>query len=131
MITDPVADMICRIRNANCRYMEKVDIPSSKLKENILRVLQQEGFINSYKKIEDYKQGILRVYLKYGSNKEKVIVGMKRISKPGLRIYRTCDKLPRVFRGLGMSIISTNRGIMTDKEAKKQQLGGEVLCTIW
>ena len=131
MITDPVADMFTRIRNANNTYKEKVDIPSSKFKEEILRILQREGFIASYKKIEDYKQGILRVYFKYGPNKEKVIMGINRISKPGLRIYRTYNKLPRIYRGLGTAIVSTNRGIMTDKEARKQHLGGEVICTIW
>ena len=131
MLTDPVADMISRIMNANHRYKEKVDIPSSKLKERILQVLQQEGFINSYKKIEDYKQGILRVYLKYAGNRERVISGMRRVSRPGLRMYRKHDKLPRVFRGLGVTVISTNRGVMTEKEARKQNLGGEVLCSIW
>ncbi len=131
MLTDPIADMFARMRNANVRYKEKVDVPASKLKEEILRVFQQEGFINSYKKIEDYKQGILRIYLKYGSRKEKVIAGMKRVSKPGLRIYRPCDKLPRVYRGLGVVIISTSRGVMTGKEARKQHLGGEVICSIW
>ena len=131
MITDPIADMLTRIRNANDRYKEKVDAPASKLKEEILRVFQQEGFISSYKKIEDYKQGILRIYLKYGPHKEKVITGMKRVSKPGLRIYRPCDKLPRVYRGLGVAIVSTSRGVMTDTEARKQHLGGEVICTVW
>jgi small subunit ribosomal protein S8 len=131
MITDPIGDMLVRIRNAKDRYKEKVDIPASKLKEEILKVLQQEGFISSYKKIEDYKQGILRVYFKYGSGKEDVILGLKRISKPGLRIYRPWNKLPRIYRGLGIAVVSTSRGIMTDKEARKQHLGGEVICTVW
>jgi small subunit ribosomal protein S8 len=131
MMTDPIADMFTRIRNANSRYKEKVDVPASKLKEEILRVFQQEGFVSSYKKIEDYKQGILRIYLKYSAHKEKVITGMKRMSKPGLRVYRPCDKLPRVYRGLGEVIISTSRGVMTGKEARKQHLGGEVICAVW
>jgi len=131
MITDPIADMLTRISNANSRYMEKVDIPSSKLKEEVLKILQKEGFINSYKKIEDYKQGILRVYLKYGPHKEKIITGIKRISKPGLKIYRPCKKLPRLFRGLGVTIVSTNRGLMTDREARQQNLGGELVCALW
>lgn len=131
MLTDPIADMFSRISNAVNRYKEKVDIPFSGVKEEILRIFQDEGFISSYKKIEDYKQGILRVYLKYGPNREKVILGIRRVSKPGLRIYRTCKTLPRVYRGLGVSIVSTSRGVMADTEARKQNLGGEVICSIW
>ena len=131
MITDPIGDMLCRIRNANSKFEEKVDIPASKVKEQILKIFLKEGFINSYKKIEDHKQGILRIYLKYGADKQKVITDMKRISKPGLRIYRTWDKLPNVYRGLGVALVSTSRGIMAGKEARKQHIGGEVICSIW
>jgi len=131
MINDPVADMLTRIRNANGKYKEKVDIPASRLKEEILKIMKQEGFIASYKKIEDYKQGILRVYLKYGPNKEKVILGLRRVSRPGLRKYRPWNEMPNVFRGIGISIISTSRGLMTDSEAKKLKIGGEVICSLW
>lgn len=131
MVTDSIGDMLTRIRNANQVYLEKVDIPASSLKEKIVQVLEKEGYINSYKKIEDYKQGILRVFLKYGPNKERCITEIKRVSKPGLRMYRSWNKLPRVYDGLGMVIVSTPRGTMTDTEAREQHLGGEVLCSVW
>jgi len=131
MTTDPIADMITKINNANKVYLEKVDIPASKMKEKIIQILEKEGYISSYKKIEDYKQGILRVFLKYGPNKERVITEFKRVSKPGLRIYRDWKNLPKVYNGLGIAIVSTNRGIMTDSEAREQHLGGEIICKIW
>ena len=127
----PIADMLTMLRNANSKYLEKIDVPGSKLLEEIVRVLKQEGYITSYKRIDDYKQGVLRIYLKYGQNKERVITEIKCISKPGLRIYRGCSKIPRVYGGLGVAIVSTPKGIMTDREARKQKLGGEVICTVW
>ncbi len=130
MSTDPIADMISMLNNANEKYHEKIDVPASKIKEEITRVLKEEGYILSYKKIEDYKQGILRIYLKYGPNKEKVFTRIKRISRPGLRIYRKYNKLPRVNRGFDIAIISTPKGILTDKEARRRHLGGEVLCIV-
>ena len=123
--------MISRINNANERFLEKVDIPASKFKEKIVQLLKEEGYIVSYKKIEDCKQGILRVYLKYTPERERVIKEFKRISKPGLRIYRNWDEIPKVYRGLGTSIISTSKGVITDKFAREQHLGGEVICTVW
>ncbi|MDI6640760.1 MAG: 30S ribosomal protein S8 [Elusimicrobiota bacterium] len=131
MSTDTIADMICMINNANMRGLEKVDVPTSKIKTEIVRILKEEGYITSYKKIEDYKQGILRIYLKYGENKTKTITEFKRISKPGLRIYRKWNELPKVYRGLGTAIVSTSKGLMTDKEARKRRLGGEIICTVF
>lgn len=131
MMTDPISDMLTRIRNANKASKEKVDIPASKMKEKIVQIFEKEGYISSYKKIEDYKQGILRVFLKYGPNKEKSITEIKRVSKPGLRIYRQWNRLPRVYRGLGIAVISTPRGVIVDSEAREQRLGGEVICTVW
>lgn len=131
MITDPISDLISRINNANKRYKEKVDIPASKIKEKIVQILEKEGYISSYKKIEDYKQGILRIFLKYTPNKERCLIEIKRISKPGVRRYRKYNEIPKVYNGLGMIIISTSRGIMTDKEAREQHLGGELLCSVW
>lgn len=131
MITDPVADMFTRIRNANSKAFEKVDIPSSKLKVEIARILKEEGYIANYKNIEDYKQGILRVYLKYTPEGNKVLQGIKRISRPGLRIYHGYKKLPRVSAGMGISIISTSKGAMTDKRARQEKLGGEIIGYIW
>jgi len=130
-VTHPISDMIAMINNANQRFHEKIDVPASKLKEEVARILKQEGYISSYKKIEDYKQGILRIYLKYGPNREKVITGIKVVSKPGLRIYRKADEIPNVYRGLGVSIVSTNKGVLAGYEAKKRKLGGEVLCNVW
>uniref|UniRef100_A0A7C5YXY2 Small ribosomal subunit protein uS8 n=1 Tax=candidate division CPR3 bacterium TaxID=2268181 RepID=A0A7C5YXY2_UNCC3 len=130
MSTDPIADMIAMLNNANEKYFEKVDVPSSKIKEEIAKILKEEGYILSYKKIEDYKQGILRIYLKYGPNKERVFTKIKRVSKPGLRIYRKYYELPKVNRGLDIAIVSTSKGILTDKEARKRHLGGEVLCIV-
>ena len=129
-ITDPNADMLTRIRNANTAKHETVDIPASNMKKAIAEILNNEGYIKSYQIIEDGKQGVIRVTLKY-SGKEKVISGIKRVSKPGLRMYAPADELPRVLKGLGIAIISTSKGIMTDKEARKQHIGGEVLAFVW
>lgn len=131
VMTDPVADFLTRIRNANSVNHEKVEIPSSKLKVTLAEILKEEGYIKDYDYIEDGKQGILRLYLKYGANKQKVITGIKRISKPGLRVYAKKDQIPRVLGGLGIAIISTSQGVMTDKKARKSGLGGEVLCYVW
>lgn len=131
VMTDPIADMLTRIRNASSVYHDKVEIPASKIKEAIAGILKQEGFIKDFDVTEDGKQGILRVSLKYGANREKVITGIKRISKPGLRVYAKKDQMPRVLGGLGIAIISTSRGLMTDKQARQQGLGGEVLAYVW
>ncbi len=131
MSTDPVADMLTVMRNANQNFVEKVDVPASKLKLNIVRILKQENFISNYKFIEDRKQGILRIYLKYTPEHECVIKGLKRISRPGRRIYRTWKNLPKVYNGLGCAIISTSQGLMTDSEARQKKLGGEVICYVW
>jgi small subunit ribosomal protein S8 len=130
-ITDPIADMLTRIRNANTAKHETVDIPASNMKKAIAEILNNEGYIKGYQIIEDGKQGVIRVTLKYTGNKEKVISGIKRISKPGLRMYAPADELPRVLKGLGISIISTSKGIMTDREARKLHIGGEVLAFVW
>ena len=130
-ITDPIADMLTRIRNANTAKHETVDIPASNMKKAIAEILNNEGYIKGYQIIEDGKQGVIRVTLKYGANKEKVISGIKRVSKPGLRMYAPADELPRVLKGLGIAIISTSKGIMTDKEARKLHIGGEVLAFVW
>jgi small subunit ribosomal protein S8 len=130
-ITDPIADMLTRIRNANTAKHETVDIPASNMKKAIAEILNNEGYIKGYQIIEDGKQGVIRVTLKYTGNKEKVISGIKRISKPGLRMYAPADELPRVLKGLGIAIISTSKGIMTDKEARKLHIGGEVLAFVW
>lgn len=130
-ITDPIADMLTRIRNANTAKHETVDVPASNMKKAIAEILNEEGYIAGYQLIEDGKQGVIRIALKYGPNKEKVISGLKRVSKPGLRIYAGAEELPRVLKGLGIAIVSTSKGIMTDKAARKQNIGGEVLAFIW
>ena len=130
-ITDAIADMLTRIRNANSAKHETVDIPCSNVKKAIADILVEEGYIKSYQVVEDTKQGIIRVALKYGPKKQRIIQGIKRVSKPGLRIYAGCEELPRVMKGLGVAIISTSKGIMTDKNARKQNVGGEVLAFIW
>ena len=130
-MTDPIADMLTRLRNANSVLHEKVEIPGSKIKKAIAAVLKEEGFIKDYTFTEDNKQGILTLKLKYGHAKEKVITGIKRISKPGLRQYSKCAELPRVLGGLGIAIISTSQGIMSDKQARKAGLGGEVIAYVW
>ncbi|MBE0068836.1 MAG: small subunit ribosomal protein [Thermoanaerobacterium sp.] len=130
-MTDPIADMLTRIRNANIVRHETVEIPASNTKRAIAMLMLREGFIKAVEEIDDGKQGILKITLKYGPNKERVISGLKRISKPGLRVYAKSNEIPRVLGGLGMAIISTSKGIMTDKDAKKEGVGGEVLCYIW
>lgn len=130
-ITDPIADMLTRIRNANSSKHETVNIPASKIKVEIAKILLDEGYIAGYEVIEDGLQGVIKVTLKYGPNKQKVITGLKRISKPGLRVYASKDELPRVLRGLGIAIVSTSKGIMTDKKARSENVGGEVLAFIW
>ncbi len=130
-ITDAIADMLTRIRNANSAKHETVDIPCSNVKKAIADILVEEGYVKGYQLIEDSKQGIIRVTLKYGPKKQRIIQGVKRVSKPGLRIYAGCEELPRVMNGLGVAIISTSKGIMTDKNARKQNVGGEVLAFIW
>ena len=130
-ITDPVADMLTRIRNANDAKHETVEVPCSKMKQQITKILLDEGYIKAYDVVEDEKQGMITITLKYGANKQKVISGLKRVSKPGLRIYSSKEDLPRVLRGMGIAIISTSKGIMTDKEARKNNVGGEVLAFVW
>ncbi|AOQ25420.1 30S ribosomal protein S8 [Neomoorella thermoacetica] len=130
-MTDPIADFLTRIRNANMVYQEKVEVPASRVKRALAEILKNEGYIKNYEYIEDNKQGILRLYLKYGPNKEKVITGLKRISRPGLRVYAKKGEIPRVLGGLGVAVISTSKGILTDKEARRQGVGGEVICYIW
>ena len=130
-ITDPIADMLTRIRNANNTNKDIVNIPASKIKINIADILKEEGFITEYKIVDTYPQNTLRVYLKYGDNDEKVISGLKRISKPGLRVYVKKDEIPKVLGGLGIAIISTSQGIVTDKTARNNGMGGEVLCYVW
>ena len=129
--TDPIADMLTRIRNANDAYHEKVDMPASKIKAAVLEILKDEGFIRTVEQIEVENHKVLCATLKYGANREKVIKGLKRISKPGLRIYANKEELPRVLGGLGIAVISTSKGIMTDKAARKAGLGGEVLAYVW
>ncbi len=130
-MTDPIADMLTRIRNANMAKMQKVDIPSSNLKVSIANVLRSEGFIKNYKVISDDKQGILRIYLKYIDEKESIFNELKRVSKPGGRVYVKCDKVPKVKNGLGIAILSTSKGIITDKAARESGIGGELICTVW
>ena len=130
-ITDPVADMLTRIRNANSAKHETVDVPASNLKKAIAQILLDEGYIKSFQVVEDGTQGVIRIALKYLPGKEKVITGLRRVSKPGLRVYAGADELPRVLRGLGIAIISTSRGVMTDKAARAAHVGGEVLAFVW
>ena len=130
-ITDPVADMLTRIRNANTAKHESVDVPASNLKKAIAQILLDEGYIKSFEVVEDGTQGIIRIQLKYLAGKEKVISGLRRVSKPGLRVYAGADELPRVLKGLGIAIISTSRGVMTDKKARANHVGGEVLAFVW
>ena len=130
-ITDPIADMLTRIRNANSSKHESVSVPCSKLRIEIAKILDREGYIAGYEVIEDEIQGIIKINLKYGPGKQKVITGLKRVSKPGLRVYASKENLPKVLKGLGIAIISTSKGIMTDKEARKANVGGEVLAFVW
>ena len=130
-ITDPIADMLTRIRNANSAKHDTVQIPASNIKKSIAQILVDEGYIKSFKVIEDGKQGIIEIALKYGPNKSQVITGLRRVSKPGLRIYSNCEDMPKVQNGLGIVILSTSKGIMTDKDARKANVGGEVLAFVW
>ncbi|MBC5787980.1 MULTISPECIES: 30S ribosomal protein S8 [Clostridiaceae] len=130
-ITDTIADMLTRIRNANSAKHDTVDVPASNMKKAIAQILVDEGYIKNYQIIEDGKQGIIRITLKYGENKSQIITGLRRVSKPGLRIYASCEDLPKVMKGLGIAIVSTSKGIMTDRAARKANCGGEVLAFIW
>ena len=130
-ITDPVADMLTRIRNANSAKHDTVDIPASNMKKAIAQILVDEGFVKGFTVIEDGKQGVIRMTLKYGANKAPVITGLRRVSKPGLRIYSNCEDMPKVMKGLGVAIVSTSKGVMTDKKARRENVGGEVLAFVW
>ena len=130
-ITDPIADLLTRIRNANGAGHQTVEIPASNMKKAVVQILFEEGYIKKYEVTPDNQQGMIRVWLKYGENKSKVIAGLKRVSKPGLRVYANRDELPRVLKGLGVAIISTSKGVMTDKKARSERIGGEVLAFVW
>ncbi|WP_152657744.1 30S ribosomal protein S8 [Oceanobacillus sp. CFH 90083] len=131
VMTDPIADMLTRIRNANMVKHEQLELPASKIKKEIADILKREGFVKDYELVEDNKQGILRIFLKYSANEDRVITGIKRISKPGLRVYAKADEVPRVLNGLGIAIVSTSNGMLSDKEARSQAVGGEVLAYVW
>lgn len=131
VMTDPIADMLTRIRNSNNAKHETVDIPASNIKKSLANILLEEGFVKNVEEIENDNQGVIRIQLKYGDNKEKIITGLKRISKPGLRVYVKSDEIPRVLGGLGIAVLSTSKGIMTDKVARKENVGGEVICYVW
>ena len=130
-ITDPIADMLTRIRNANNAKHDTVDVPASNMKKSSAQILLEEGYIKNFQLIDDGTQGVIRVTLKYGAGKEKVISGLRRVSKPGLRVYAGADELPKVLRGLGIAIVSTSKGVMTDKKAREAHVGGEVLAFVW
>ena len=130
-MTDPIADMLTRIRNANQALLERLDIPASRLKVELAKVLKAEGYIRAYRLVDDQKQGILRVYLKFGAGNERVIRGIKRVSRPGLRVYRKALKVPQTVEALGVAVVSTSQGLMTGKTARERGLGGEVLCYVW
>ena len=130
-ISDVIADMLTRIRNANNAKHETVDVPASNLKKSIAQILSDEGYIKGYQVVEDGKQGIIRITLKYTPSKQKVIHGLRRVSKPGLRIYSNCEDMPKVMNGLGIAIVSTSKGVMTDKKARQANVGGEVLAFVW
>ena len=130
-VTDTIADMLTRIRNANAAKHDSVDVPASNVKKSIAQILVDEGYVKSFSVVDDGKQGIIRIQLKYGANKTQVIQGLRRVSKPGLRIYTSVEDMPQVMRGLGIAILSTSKGIMTDKQARKENIGGEVLAFVW
>lgn len=130
-MSDPIADMLTRVRNANMVRHEKLELPASNIKKEIAEILKKEGFVKSVEYIEDDKQGVIRMFLKYGQNNERVITGLKRISKPGLRVYAKADEIPRVLNGLGIALVSTSEGVVTDKVARQRGIGGEVLAYIW
>jgi len=131
VVTDPIGDLLARIRNGSLAEHEKIDVPASTLKVRVVEILKQEGFVKNFRLIEDKKQGVLRVYLKYGPGQERVITGLRRVSKPGRRLYVSADKVPSVLGGMGVAILSTSRGVMTDRDSRKAQVGGEVLCYVW
>ncbi|HJV47045.1 MAG TPA: 30S ribosomal protein S8 [Bacillota bacterium] len=130
-MTDPIADLLTRVRNANMARHEKLEVPASNMKKEIAKILKDEGFVRDVEFVDDNKQGIIRIFLKYGAENEPVISGLKRISKPGLRVYAKKDEVPRVLGGLGIAILSTNNGVITDKQARNAQVGGEVLAYVW
>ncbi len=130
-MSDPIADMLTRVRNANMVRHEKLELPASNIKKEIAEILKKEGFVKSVEYIEDDKQGVIRMFLKYGQNNERVITGLKRISKPGLRVYAKADELPKVLNGLGIALVSTSEGVLTDNDARQRGIGGEVLAYIW
>jgi small subunit ribosomal protein S8 len=130
-MSDPVADMLTRIRNANMVRHEKLEVPASNMKREIAEILKREGFVRDVEFVKDDKQGIIRIFLKYGQNDERVITGLKRISKPGLRVYAKTNEVPKVLNGLGIALVSTSHGILTDKEARAKQVGGEVVAYVW
>ena len=130
-MSDPIADMLTRIRNANMVRHEKLEVPASNLKKQVAEILKREGFIRDVEYVEDNKQGIIRIFLKYGRDNERVITGLKRISKPGLRVYAKTNEVPKVLNGLGIALVSTSQGVLTDKEARAKQVGGEILAYIW
>jgi small subunit ribosomal protein S8 len=131
VMTDPIADMLTRIRNASSANHDQVDIPASRVKRELARIFKEEGYVRDYKVVEDDGRSVIRVFLKYGPNKGKVITGIKRISKPGLRVYAQHDAIPRVLGGLGVTVLSTSLGVMTDRNARKSGVGGEVICYLW
>ena len=130
-MTDPIADMLTRIRNATMVRHEKLELPASNVKKDIAEILKREGFVRDVEYVEDDKQGMIRIFLKYGANNERVITGLKRISKPGLRVYAKTDEVPRVLNGLGIALVSTSQGLVTDKEARAKQIGGEIIAYVW
>lgn len=131
VVSDPIADLLTRIRNANMVNHDRMEVPGSKMKKAIVQILKEEGFIRDFEWIDNGHQGTIRVYLKYGPSKSKVVAGLRRISRPGLRVYAKKDQIPKVLGGLGIAVLSTSHGIMTDKKARQEGLGGEVLCYIW
>ena len=130
-MSDPIADMLTRIRNANMVRHEKLEVPASNMKKEIAEILKREGFVRDVEYVKDSKQGIIRIFLKYGQNNERVITGLKRISKPGLRVYAKTNEVPKVLNGLGIALVSTSHGVLTDKEARAKQVGGEVVAYVW
>jgi small subunit ribosomal protein S8 len=131
VVSDPIADLLTRIRNANTVFHDRIEVPGSKMKKAIVEILKSEGFVRDYEWVDNGHQGVIKVYLKYGPSKTRVISGLRRISRPGLRVYAKKDQVPKVLGGLGIAILSTSQGIMTDKKARQSGLGGEVLCYVW
>ncbi|AEA01791.1 MULTISPECIES: 30S ribosomal protein S8 [Aerococcus] len=131
VMTDPIADFLTRIRNANLVRHETVEVPASKMKEAIAKILEEQGYIKGYEVLEGDKQGIIRVFMKYGADNQRIITNLRRISKPGLRVYAKSDEIPKVLNGLGIAIVSTSEGVVTDKEARQKNIGGEILAYVW